>query len=530
MTSLTTNPSMAQLHHSYLLVPMMPTPNGALHLGHVAGPYLKMDVLARFLKQHGHRAALITTTDCFETHVLQSAERTGMTAHEVCKHFHEAIHRDFEYLDIAFDAFINPVSDEHAPAFRKVHAQVAEHLFALGAARVQEELFLADEATGEPVLGFRLIGCCARCGTETMGFVCEHCGLQMTTQMLREPRSVSGARAEWRQGRTLALKVANAASLARRIAGMPLPETFRQAMTEFLDEKNLIRISTLGDHGVCRHEIGGQGYTLYNTYFGHALFCGELYRERFGAERNPYAQGSGVTTVTSCGLDNATDLTASLAFAQAYGSHRSFDHCLGNFFLTLHGRKFSTGASHAIFVADLAGHGRVNVDALRMYMMSLSLHECMCDFDANDFLRLHNEWFVGELVPRINAAAAACESNAEGAPSPELQFVWQHALLQRDKAMAFDAFLPPLYVRALSEYLAYVPCSPADARCWLEGFAILAWPLIPALAGQVWRGLGRDGMPTCEALSNPSVRPPTLRLATVPRITLADLPEASATP
>lgn len=512
---------------AYLLVPMMPTPNGPLHLGHAAGPYLRMDVLARWLRQQGHQVGLITTTDCFETHVLQSAAAMGLSTQETCAHFHGAIQRDFSTLDIAFDAFINPTAPNHAPAFQAVHARVTDRLLARGAARVHEEKFLADEASGEPLLGFRLTGQCARCAAETVGFVCENCGLQMTTDMLRNPRPVSGGRAVWRTGATLALNVQAPHDVALQIAGTGLPAEFQQAMTGFLDAQNLIRITTLGDHGVGRHTAGGQAYTLYNTYFGHALYCGEVFREMFSRAANPFEDGSGVTTVTSCGLDNATDLTASLAFARAYGGHHSFDHCLGNFFLTLRGRKFSTGARHAIFVADLARRATVSIDALRFHLACISPHDQMRDFATDDFVALHNGWFAGELLPRIHAAGQALAGTTPGAagpPSPALEQAVRLALRQRDHALAFDAFSPPAYAEAVRAYAAFAPAGAGDAYFWLKGFAVLAYPLMPALCTRIWAALGGLGMPAGADMFEPARTPcKALALEPVQRISAQDL-------
>src|SRR5947209_5131772 len=61
----------------YLLIPGIPTPNGPFHLGHIAGPFLRMDALARYRRMRGDRAVVISGTDAFETHVLLKAVMTG---------------------------------------------------------------------------------------------------------------------------------------------------------------------------------------------------------------------------------------------------------------------------------------------------------------------------------------------------------------------------------------------------------------------------------------------------------------------
>ncbi|MCE0446304.1 hypothetical protein LT493_20765 [Streptomyces tricolor] len=48
-------------------------PNGRAHLGHIAGPLLKMDVLRRHVLRGGGRATMISVSDAHESHVLVRA-------------------------------------------------------------------------------------------------------------------------------------------------------------------------------------------------------------------------------------------------------------------------------------------------------------------------------------------------------------------------------------------------------------------------------------------------------------------------
>jgi methionyl-tRNA synthetase len=513
---------------SYLLVPMMPTPNGSLHLGHVAGPYLKMDVLRRALLQEGRHAALITTSDGFETHVLHSAGRLGLSAAEVCARFHEAIRRDFEYMQISFDAFVDPVRQPWAGSFRAVHAAVADTLIARGRAHCVDEPYLVDEDTGEPVLGFRLSGTCPQCSSETVGFVCESCGLQVTTEMLGAPGSTSsGGGLSWRTGRTIALHDAPAARLKRQIAATHLPAEFKRAMTEFLaDQRNVIRLTTLGDHGVGPYAAWGETFTLYNTYFGHAIACGELYAELFGGA-NPFEAGSDVVTVTSCGLDNATDLVSSMAFAEAHGAYRGFDYNLGNFYLLLEGSKFSTGSGHAIFVADLAARGSVDVDAMRFYLASISPENGVRDFAIDEFVSFHDAWFARELHGGIDQAVRTASRGRVAPVSDASARAVEQALGQRREALALESFSLARYAGAVRSYASRRDfAGPADAYFWLAGLALLAWPLMPASCGRIWRSLGHDGDPREEELFTVAPAAAVLRDEPwrTPLLSRADLP------
>ncbi|MCM3755016.1 class I tRNA ligase family protein, partial [Bacillus licheniformis] len=51
-------------------MPIPPTPNGRLHLGHIAGPYLRMDMLCRYLRSQGHHVRVVSAVDGFDSYVL----------------------------------------------------------------------------------------------------------------------------------------------------------------------------------------------------------------------------------------------------------------------------------------------------------------------------------------------------------------------------------------------------------------------------------------------------------------------------
>ncbi len=63
----------------WLLIPMQPTPNGRLHLGHGAGPYLRADVIARAPRRDGDDVQIITGTDAHENWVLADGLTSGHT-------------------------------------------------------------------------------------------------------------------------------------------------------------------------------------------------------------------------------------------------------------------------------------------------------------------------------------------------------------------------------------------------------------------------------------------------------------------
>lgn len=90
---------------NYLLIPSVPTPNGRLHLGHIGGPYLSTDILARYLRLCGHSARMITGTDDFESYVTAQAAKEQRTPEQICRYYHSLIADDLAAMDIEPDHF-----------------------------------------------------------------------------------------------------------------------------------------------------------------------------------------------------------------------------------------------------------------------------------------------------------------------------------------------------------------------------------------------------------------------------------------
>ncbi|MGW5023703.1 cupin domain-containing protein, partial [Streptomyces albidoflavus] len=63
------SPPRDQLAERSLVFCPPPTPNGGLHLGHLAGPYVRADMLARALRSMGREARYVTGTDDHQSYV-----------------------------------------------------------------------------------------------------------------------------------------------------------------------------------------------------------------------------------------------------------------------------------------------------------------------------------------------------------------------------------------------------------------------------------------------------------------------------
>ncbi|MFH7617964.1 class I tRNA ligase family protein, partial [Pseudomonas syringae group genomosp. 7] len=53
-------------------------PNGELHIGHIAGPFLAADVFTRDHRQRGHECVLISYSEDYQSYMLRKGLELGV--------------------------------------------------------------------------------------------------------------------------------------------------------------------------------------------------------------------------------------------------------------------------------------------------------------------------------------------------------------------------------------------------------------------------------------------------------------------
>lgn len=149
-----------------------PTPNGDLHLGHLAGPVLASDVCARSQKILGHDVAFGTSTDDNQTYVVTTAERIGTDPESLIRHAFDSITRTLGLAAVDVDLFERPDADYTA----FVH-DFFTRLWRNDAFDRREVELPYDAATGTYKAEAFVTGRCPTCLAHARAGVCEACGL-----------------------------------------------------------------------------------------------------------------------------------------------------------------------------------------------------------------------------------------------------------------------------------------------------------------------------------------------------------------
>jgi methionyl-tRNA synthetase len=163
-------PDPSQDDRPVLVLGPNPTPNGGMHLGHIAGPYLAGDVYARYQRARGRDVVFTTGTDDSQTFVVASARRLGTTPGELCATSTAKIREALAAIGISTDGF-GPFDD----AYRDTVLDYFRALHAAGKFRLRTVRLPYLERTGEFIVEGLVEGDCPVCLATCRGGLCETC-------------------------------------------------------------------------------------------------------------------------------------------------------------------------------------------------------------------------------------------------------------------------------------------------------------------------------------------------------------------
>lgn len=148
-------------------------PNGGLHVGHLAGPYLRADLNRRLLGAVGSPVVHASHIDSYQTYVAKKARQFGKDTREFRDEMTELIRSDFRRFGIHFDEVVDNTADD----YRKYLASGLAELFGNERAIRQPE-FVGDDERYGAVESF-VSGTCPNCLQRAYLNVCEQCGNPM---------------------------------------------------------------------------------------------------------------------------------------------------------------------------------------------------------------------------------------------------------------------------------------------------------------------------------------------------------------
>ncbi|TDC81660.1 methionine--tRNA ligase [Micromonospora sp. KC606] len=411
-----------------------PTPNGELHLGHMAGPYVAADTLRRFLLADDVPALMTTGLDDHQSYVALRGDRDGRGAEETADDYGRRVIAGWRGAQVDFDRIVEP---RRLPGYGEFVQAFLQKLYDNDVIQPRTRPLPYCDPCDRWLYEAYVTGACPHCGAECNGNACEACGRPNDCGDLGDPRcTLCGCPAGLRDQRRLYLPLAQVADrLAAFWKRVAMPPHVRAMCTRMLaDGLPEIAVSHPTNWGVPVPVLGFQDQRIYVWFEmapGYLLeFDPDSARPTTGPVQFFGFDNSYFHAVLFPALFMLWDDTVPLPAAFVV-----------NEFYRLAGDKFSTSRRHAVWALEgLAADG---VDALRYHVLRTRPTGRQTNFDPGDLAaartHLHEVWngWLRGLVGAVHAETGGVvpEERPEGAD-------WEllHGRLTRTSAELREAY------------------------------------------------------------------------------------------
>ena len=339
----------------FLLISAKPAPNGGLHLGHIAGPYLRQDMLRRHYQMRGASVSVIGGTDPIDSFVSLRATQDDSRPASVAQRYYQQIVSDYASYDIHLDDFIDPLSPAWRERYLACFAEVVERTQNDGLAIEQVRnfpFFVAQPDQGAS--GASLCGTCPDCHDAVSGYFCEACGAHFEPDEVGNPTPRAGkGEIAFAPVPDWFFNVQDPAALLASLAQMGVSAPIKAIVErQFQKGRNTVRLTERSDWGIPTGDEEDRRYFGHGLLYGYCRLLGRRYMEISGDPVNPFDQGSNVTSVNLFGIDNTVSHMVNIqAIGHDVAGWKGFDAFVVNRFYLLEGKKFSTSARHLIWGA-----------------------------------------------------------------------------------------------------------------------------------------------------------------------------------
>jgi methionyl-tRNA synthetase len=512
-----------------------PTPNGGMHLGHIAGPYLAGDVYARYQRARGRKVIFTTGTDDSQTYTLATARRLGITPEDLARTSTVEIHDALDAMGISVDGF-GPFDS----TYRSTVLDFFRTLHAAGTFKLKTVRLPYMERTGEFMVEGLIEGECPVCLTTSRGGLCETCCHPNNYEELIEPHSTISA-----DDPTDGLSVREV-----RILVLPL-EDYRERLTAYHEawapywRPHMVQMvrevlsRPLPDVPITYPlewgmpapfpETRGQVLNAWLELMPAGMFTTSHAAAQQGRETTPgqlWEVAEGMRMVHFLGFDNAFFFCLPhMALMMAHGDRYILpEWIINNEFYELESDKFSTSKGHVVSPQDILTE--VPRDLVRLYLALTAPEYQRTTFsraglDKVGAVRLVEPW--NRMAGTLGKAVA----NAGSAPAPlPVSDAGRRRVATMLERFDIAYEMPTFNLNRAAETILIQIDRLGKAAAWLEGLDLdkdpAAWgdlflqvkvllaasaPILIDLAEAGARAGGFDGVLTISAFDVSEVTP-----------------------
>jgi methionyl-tRNA synthetase len=467
-----------------------PTPNGDLHVGHLAGPYLGADVFRRYRLAQGDRVSHITSTDDHQTYLERKAEVRGEDPSETASFFAAQIRRTLSLARIEVDAFTSPAT---SPAHDAFVGGLFTRLVDRGVIVPRDTPAFRCEPCDRVLVDYDCTGRCGTCGEPCDVGICEECGHPSSPLTLVDPRCTRcGGEPTLITLTRLTIDLEEHRAALAAYHAIPRSRPHTRALWEQLAAQRLpvVAMAHPGSWGIPCAVPGFEAHRWWGMAEmgpGYVATTGSLGEDVW---HDPEAE-----IIQFFGFDNSywqTVLHPALFLADGL---RPADHFVVNEFYLLDGAKFSSSKNHAVWGPDILA--KVPADLLRYYACLTGPEERQTNFTLAEFAATVNADLAGaatRAVDTLRVAAAAANTHDTGDALAKRATMAAEAMAGCFEPSTFSlSGAVRTWHDALLQLAAAAPGAPApDAASALSIMARAVAPVMPDAADRMQHAAASD--------------------------------------
>jgi methionyl-tRNA synthetase len=505
-----------------LVVPSFPTPNGNLHVGHLAGPYIASDIYKRYQKMMGRKAYCLLGTIGYQTQVAVKGKKLGLSFHQTTQKYSKNILKTLYMAKIYPDVFVRPTEAQH---YNEVVKNIFLKLYKFGNIVIKEKNSLFCNHCNKFLFEAHVIGSCPYCSsTQASSNECETCAFIHDDDKLINPTCNDCG------------NLATLCPLKR--AYFPL-EPFRSKLIDYYKKIQMspqlykfidkllsrelpdIPVSHIADTGIPLPIDNFSNQSVYSLFelAGRYITALESLANKGIVKLDWQKISETYSTKLFFGFDNAF-LRAVIfpAVLMSFDSKIQLpDLLVSNEFYNLYGSKFSTSRSHAIWGVDLLKN--YSSDIVRFYLASTRPEDIQTNFTLkeidnfikNTLIYQLEGWFSlidDKIKQRIENKAPEPKTWSKEAKSYYLEinniarttshfyqdntFSTRRMCAELEKLIEASKYFSEM---TRDDYKFHLNHDKAATNLALElmaarSFAILSYPIMPDFSKKLWVALG----------------------------------------
>lgn len=455
--------------HKLIVTITPPTPNGNLHLGHIAGPFLAADVFARIQRHKGNEVIFVCYSDDFQSYVNRKAVELSKDRFELAGFYADAIQQTLAAAKISIDWFLKSYNNKH---FENAVRYFYEQAKMAGVIESRLQQVPYDEE--KEVYGYEALGrgICNYCDHASDASQCENCARAPEIEKMGPIKNVH-------TGKTMTTRTVNRQFLKLSAVTPELLKHYntiviRPYLRAFLEETlQQAKDWPIDRPGECGIEIDSYGQrSILHTWFcgiaGYLAACSELevVASRPGLV-NKFWYDPATVIVHFLGFD--CSFSHGIVYPTLLRNCRGMTnnvHLIPNKFLKLEGNDFSTSRGIAIWVNDILKEAPM--DAVRFYLALHSPEEETTNFEIEKFRKWKDDFFLpavqkGEAILRKENKDWTGESLLN-----EDKPVVQLAIREWNTFSTLNEFSIRGISQALQKLLRYIYSLPETDVCRLQ--------------------------------------------------------------